>query len=138
MANNPQWHGKAPSKKHLPLLIEELEGEYMIAPSIIAGSTGIEEKSLIKKIEVAEKFGADMIHLDVMDGKFVPNTTFSFDVIKNLRGITKLPFDAHLMIQSPDLYLDSFIDAGCDIITTHSEVCSSEKEFEKNERKVNF
>ena len=136
MANNPQWHGKAPSKKHLPLLIEELEGEYMISPSIIAGPTGIEEKGLIKKIELAEKFGADMIHLDVMDGKFVPNTTFSFDVIKNLREITKLPFDAHLMIQSPDLYLDSFIDAGCDIITTHSEVCSSEKEFEKMNSKL--
>ena len=136
MANNPQWHGKAPSKKHLPLLIEELEGEYMISPSIIAGSTGIEEKSLINKIELAEKFGADMIHLDVMDGKFVPNTTFSFDVIKNLRGITKLPFDAHLMIQSPDSYLDSFIDAGCDIITTHSEVCNGEKEFEKMSAKL--
>lgn len=136
MANNPQWHGKAPSKKHLPLLIEELEGEYLISPSIIAGSTGIEEKSLINKIELAEKFGADMIHLDVMDGKFVPNTTFSFDVIKNLRGITKLPFDAHLMIQSPDSYLDSFIDAGCDIITTHSEVCNGEKEFEKMSAKL--
>ncbi len=136
MANNPQWHGKAPSKKHLPLLIEELEGEYLISPSIIAGSTGIEEKSLINKIELAEKFGADMIHLDVMDGKFVPNTTFSFEVIKNLRGITKLPFDAHLMIQSPDSYLDSFIDAGCDIITTHSEVCNGEKEFEKMSAKL--
>jgi transketolase len=136
MANNPQWHGKAPSKKHLPLLIEELEGEYMISPSIIAGPTGVEEKGLIKKIELAEKFGADMIHLDVMDGKFVPNTTFSFDVIKNLRGITKLPFDAHLMIQSPDLFLDSFIDAGCDIITIHSEVCNSEKEFEKMNAKL--
>jgi transketolase len=136
MANNPQWHGKAPSKKHLPLLIEELEGEYMISPSIIAGPTGIEEKSLINKIELAEKFGADMIHLDVMDGKFVPNNTFSFDVIKNLRGITKLPFDSHLMIQNPDSYLDSFIDAGCDIITTHSEVCNGEKEFEKMSEKL--
>lgn len=130
MANNPQWHGKAPSKKHLPLLIEELEGEYMISPSIIAGATGIEEKSLIEKIELAEKFGADMIHLDVMDGKFVPNTTFSFEMIKNLRGITRLPFDTHLMIESPNKYLDSFIDAGCDIVTVHSEVCGSEKEYE--------
>lgn len=130
MANNPQWHGKAPSKKHLPLLIEELEGEYIISPSIIAGATGIEEKSLIEKIELAEKFGADMIHLDVMDGKFVPNTTFSFEMIKNLRGITRLPFDTHLMIESPNKYLDSFIDAGCDIVTVHSEVCGSEKEYE--------
>lgn len=130
MANNPQWHGKAPSKKHLPLLIEELEGDYMISPSIIAGPSGIGEKSLIQKIEMAEKYGADMIHLDVMDGKFVPNTTFSFDMIKKLRGITKLPFDAHLMIEDPNSSLDSFIDAGCDIITIHSEICDSEKDFE--------
>ncbi len=136
MANNPQWHGKAPSKKHLPLLIEELEGEYMISPSIIAGATGIEEKSLIQKIELAEKYGAEMIHLDVMDGKFVPNTTFSFDIIKNLRGISRLPFDTHLMIRNPGSDLDSYIDAGCDIITLHAEVCDSEKEFEDMSSKL--
>jgi len=136
MANNPQWHGKAPSKKHLPLLVDELEGEYMISPSIIAGASGIEEKSLIQKIEAAERYGADMIHLDVMDGKFVPNTTFSFDMIKNLRGVTKLPFDTHLMIENPDSYLDSYIDAGCDIITIHSEVCKSEEDFESMNSKM--
>jgi transketolase len=136
MANNPQWHGKAPSKKHLPLLIEELEGEYMISPSIIAGPAGIEERGLIQKIELAEKYGADMIHLDVMDGKFVPNTTFSFDTIKKLRAITKLPFDTHLMIQNPSADLDSYIDAGCDVITVHAEVCNNDKEFEEMNSKL--
>ena len=133
MANNPQWHGRAPSKKHLPILIKELEGDYMIAPSIIAG--GIKE-SFESKIEVVEKFGCDMIHLDVMDGKFVPNTTFFHDTIKKLRGITKLPFDAHLMVHNPYAVLDSYIDAGCDIITVHVEACKDESEFEKINKKI--
>lgn len=133
MANNPHWHGRAPSKKHLPLLIKELEGEYMISPSIIAGGN---KESFESKIETVEKFGADMIHLDVMDGKFVPNTTFFHDTIKNLRGITKLPFDTHLMVNNPYDVLDSYIDAGCDIITVHVEVCNDEKEFEKINNKI--
>ena len=133
MANNPQWHGRAPSKKHLPILIKELEGDYMIAPSIIAG--GLKE-SFESKIEVVEKFGCDMIHLDVMDGKFVPNTTFFHDTIKKLRGITKLPFDAHLMVHNPYAVLDSYIDAGCDIITVHVEACKDESEFEKINKKI--
>jgi transketolase len=142
MANNHQWHGRAPSKKHLPLLIRELEGDYMISPSIIAGgnttttknttsSNGINIESYESKIEMVEKFGADMIHLDVMDGRFVPNTTFFDDTIRNLRGLTTLPFDTHLMIENPYDVLDSYIDAGCDIITIHAEVCKDEKEFKK-------
>ncbi|MGN6708269.1 MAG: ribulose-phosphate 3-epimerase [Candidatus Nitrosocosmicus sp.] len=131
MANNPQWHGRAPSKKHLPLLVKELEGEYMISPSIIAGTNGMATDSYESKIEMVEKFGADMIHLDVMDGRFVPNMTFFDDTIRNLRGITNLPFDTHLMIDNPYDVLDSYIDAGCDVITVHAEVCKDEKDFEK-------
>ena len=133
MANNPQWHGRAPSKKHLPILIKELEGDYMIAPSIIAGGN---KESFESKIEVVEKFGCDVIHLDVMDGKFVPNTTFFHDTIKKLRGISKLPFDAHLMVHNPHAVLDSYIDAGCDIITVHVEACKDEAEFEKINNKI--
>ncbi|CAN5843655.1 hypothetical protein BH23THE1_BH23THE1_20070 [soil metagenome] len=136
MANNPQWHGKAPSKKHLPLLVRELEGEYMISPSIIAGTNGISEESLKQKIATAERYGADMIHLDVMDGKLVPNSTFFFDTIEKLRERTKLPFDAHLMIQSPASVLDRYIDAGCDIITVHAETCGNEQEFERINSKL--
>jgi len=133
MANNPQWHGRAPSKKHLPILIKELEGDYMIAPSIIAGGN---KESFVSKIEVVEKFGCDVIHLDVMDGKFVPNTTFFHDTIKKLRGISKLPFDAHLMVHNPHAVLDSYIDAGCDIITVHVEACKDEVEFEKINNRI--
>ena len=69
-----------------------------------------------------ERSGADRIHLDVMDGHFVPNLTFGARTIKSLRRITRLPFDAHLMISEPGRYVDEFIDAGCDSITIHVEV----------------
>jgi transketolase len=123
MANNPQWHGKAPQHKQIPLLIEELKGEYMIAPSIIAG----EKENYENKIKRVERGGGDIIHLDVMDGKFVPNTTFLADTIKWLRPITNIPFDAHLMIEKPYDHIDEYINAGCDIITIHAETCDNNK-----------
>jgi ribulose-phosphate 3-epimerase len=70
----------------------------------------------------AFKGGSDRLHLDVMDGHFVPNITFGPTVIKRLRRIGKQPFDAHLMISEPGRYMDQFIDAGCDSITFHVEV----------------
>ena len=70
----------------------------------------------------ALKAGSDRIHLDVMDGHFVPNITFGPGIIKRLRRIGKQPFDAHLMISEPGRYMDEFIDAGCDSITFHVEV----------------
>ena len=123
MANNPQWHGKAPQNKQTPLLIEELKGEYMIAPSIIAG----EKENYEDKIKRVERGGGDIIHLDVMDGKFVPNTTFLADTIKRLRPITNIPFDAHLMIEKPYEHIEEYINAGCDIITIHAETCDIDK-----------
>ena len=119
MANVPQWHGKAPPNKHTPLLLEELDSEFLIAPSIIAGR----RENYEEKVRAAERGGADIIHLDVMDGKFVPNITFFAETIKKLRHITSLPFDAHLMIENPLEHIDEYIDARCDIITIHAEVC---------------
>jgi transketolase len=124
MTNNPQWHGKAPPRKHTPVLLQELESECLIAPSIIAG----ERENYEEKVRKAERGGADIIHLDVMDGRFVPNITFFADTVRKLRHITSLPFDVHLMIEDPMKYIQHYIDARCDIITVHAEACH-ENEF---------
>ncbi len=73
------------------------------------------------EISQIEQAGADYIHLDVMDGSFVPNITFGNEVIKNIRKCSKLPFDTHLMINNPDKHIKNFADAGSDIITIHLE-----------------
>jgi transketolase len=131
MTNNPQWHGKAPPRRQTPILLEELECEFMIAPSIIAGG----KENYEEKIRNAERGGADMIHLDVMDGKFVPNFTFLADTIGKLRKITSMPFDAHLMIEDPASAIDEYIDARCDIVTVHAEACTPQ-EFAEMSKKL--
>jgi ribulose-phosphate 3-epimerase len=78
--------------------------------------------NLSRDCRKALRGGSDRIHLDVMDGHFVPNITFGPGIIKRLRKIGKQPFDAHLMISEPGRYMDQFIDAGCDSITFHVEV----------------
>ncbi|MGF7057277.1 ribulose-phosphate 3-epimerase [Brassicibacter mesophilus] len=88
-----------------------------IAPSILSADFS----RLAEQIEQIEKGGADIVHLDVMDGHFVPNITFGPPVIKKLRNITKLPFDIHLMIEKPERYIEEFAKAGADIITVHQE-----------------
>lgn len=88
-----------------------------IAPSILSADFS----NLKEGISLIEKGGADYIHLDVMDGHFVPNITFGAPVIKSLRKLTEVPFDVHLMIENPERYIEDFVDAGADIITVHEE-----------------
>lgn len=88
-----------------------------ISPSILAADFS-KLGNEIKKIEEA---GADMVHIDVMDGLFVPNISFGLPVIKAIRGCTDLLFDVHLMIDSPERYIEDFKKAGADIITVHAE-----------------
>lgn len=88
-----------------------------IAPSILSADFS----KLGEQIALIEKGGADYVHLDIMDGHFVPNITFGAPVIKKLRSVTDLTFDAHLMIENPEDYIDDFVDAGVDIITVHEE-----------------
>ena len=89
----------------------------LVAPSILAANFSILEDE-IRKVETA---GADMIHVDVMDGHFVPNITIGPAVVKDIRKVTKLPLDVHLMIEEPSKYVDAFAKAGSDIITVHAE-----------------
>ena len=74
-----------------------------------------------EEIQNAEEAGADLIHIDVMDGHFVPNLTFGPPVIASIRKVTRLPFDVHLMIENPERFIQDFVDAGSDIITIHCE-----------------
>lgn len=91
-----------------------------IAPSLLSSDFS----DLRGQIALAERGGADWIHLDVMDGHFVPNLTIGPPVIRSLRKLTGLPFDTHLMIDNPDQYLETFRTAGADMITVHLEACT--------------
>jgi len=90
-----------------------------LAPSILSADFS----RLGAQIDEAEQAGADWIHVDVMDGHFVPNITIGPAVVKSIRSCTTLPLDVHLMIESPEKYIRHFADAGSDIITVHAEVC---------------
>ncbi|MDD2752242.1 MAG: ribulose-phosphate 3-epimerase [Candidatus Omnitrophica bacterium] len=94
-----------------------------IAPSILSADFSC----LDKEIERVESAGADLLHIDVMDGHFVPNITIGPAVVKSIRKVTKLPLDVHLMIENPEVYVDNFIDAGSDMITVHIETISDAK-----------
>jgi transketolase len=118
MEDNPQWHGKSPDSDVVPIINLELDSQFMIAPSIIAGDMTNLENEIKRCISGRSNF----IHLDVMDGQFVPNKTFDHMKIKELRPLTNIPFDSHLMINEPVKHVKDYIDAGSDIITVHAEV----------------
>lgn len=119
MEDNPKWHGQAPKKEFVPIIDLEIDSQSMIAPSIIAGDM----TNLENEVKRCVNGRADYIHLDVMDGIFVPNRTFDHTKIKELRPLTVIPFDTHLMINEPVKHVRDYVDAGSDIITVHAEVC---------------
>ncbi|GAE02950.1 ribulose-phosphate 3-epimerase [Clostridium botulinum B str. Osaka05] len=88
-----------------------------IAPSILSADFS----KLGEDIKNLDKYGADVIHIDVMDGRFVPNISFGIPVIKSIRNLTNKPFDMHLMIEEPSKYIEDFAKAGADIISVHYE-----------------
>lgn len=90
-----------------------------ISPSILTADFG----HLADAVRAVEAGGADAIHLDVMDGVFVPNITFGLPVVRAVRAVTRLPLDVHLMVADPDPYLGLFAEAGASVLTVHAEAC---------------
>ena len=91
-----------------------------IAPSILSADFA----RLGEQVKLVEQGGAELIHIDVMDGHFVPNITIGPLIVRALRPVTELPLDVHLMIENPDQYISAFADAGADYLTVHVEACT--------------
>jgi len=93
--------------------------KHLIAPSILAANFG----KLDADVEMLNQSAADWVHVDIMDGRFVPNISFGFPIMKAIKKVSKLPLDVHLMIEQPSMYLQDFKDAGADVLTVHIEAC---------------
>ncbi len=96
-----------------------MDNKIYIAPSVLSADL----TKLVEQVKIVEENGADFIHVDVMDGHFVPNITYGPAFVKTLKSITNLPLDVHLMIENPDNYIKNFAEAGASIITVHVEAC---------------
>jgi ribulose-phosphate 3-epimerase len=95
-----------------------IESYVKIAPSILSANFS----QLGEEIQAVTTAGADLIHIDVMDGHFVPNLTLGPAVVRSIRHCTKIPFDVHLMVENPNLFIEPFVKAGADMLTVHVEV----------------
>jgi ribulose-phosphate 3-epimerase len=96
-----------------------MKSNIYIAPSILSADL----IRLEEQVKLVAESGADYIHVDIMDGHFVPNITFGPNIVKALKKITDIPLDVHLMIENPEKYIPAFADAGANIITVHAEAC---------------
>ena len=94
-----------------------MEKNILISPSVLAADFS----KLGDEVQSVSEMGADFIHLDIMDGHFVPNLSFGADIVRGIRPHSNLPFDVHLMITNPEIYISSYVDAGANLITVHPE-----------------
>ena len=97
-----------------------MENNILISPSVLAADFS----KLGDEVQSVSEMGADFIHLDIMDGHFVPNLSFGADIVRGIRAYSNLPFDVHLMITNPEIYISSYVDAGANLITVHPESTS--------------
>jgi len=104
-----------------------IDGERSRTIKIAASILSADFSCLDREIKKVESAGADMLHIDVMDGHFVPNITIGPVVVKYIRRVTKLPLDVHLMIENPEKFIDDFVRAGSDMITVHIEAINAKR-----------
>ena len=97
-----------------------MENNILISPSVLAADFS----KLGDEVQSVSEMGADFIHLDIMDGHFVPNLSFGADIVSGIRPYSNLPFDVHLMFTNPGIYIKSYVDAGANLITVHPESTS--------------